>query len=264
MSLRWIPNLFTMGNLFFGFVAMLAALRGRFDYAALFVFICMVFDMLDGRIARVLKSDNPIGKELDSFADMLSFGVAPGVILYAAFLGNKPIYHDLAPLLHQSDLIMQLTDYTWVHLLFAALAFLFPLAAVVRLARYNVSEVSENFSGCPTTTAGGFVVLLTCFSQIPNMPFIRIPEFAIPSVVLIVLFVLVAFLMLVRVPFPKPQTTFLSRSTLARPWLLVYNLVVIVGVVLFFKYFLLLIGGIYILWSLLRKAFARKGIRGDA
>jgi CDP-diacylglycerol--serine O-phosphatidyltransferase len=260
MSLAWIPNVFTLGNLFFGFAAMLAALRGRFDLSALFIFICMLFDMLDGRIARVLKSDSPIGKELDSFADMLSFGVAPGVIFYAAFLGNEPIYRDLAPIVSQMDYIRYYTEYNWIHLLFAALSFLFPLAAVIRLARFNISESDEkNFSGCPTTTAGGFVVVLTCFSEIPSLAFMAPYNFKLPSALLIILFLFVALLMIIKIPFPKPQTTLFRKSCLSQPLLLVYNLAIVAALVLCFKHFLLLAGSAYILWSLVRGTlFARK------
>ena len=59
MSLVWIPNILSLGNLFFGFTAMLAALRGRFDLAIMFIFISMVLDMFDGRVARMIKRENP-------------------------------------------------------------------------------------------------------------------------------------------------------------------------------------------------------------
>jgi len=259
MSLVWIPNAFTLGNLFFGFAAMLAALRGRFDLSALFVFICMMLDMLDGRIARAIKSDNPIGKELDSFADMLSFGVLPGVIFYAAFLGNIPIYSDLDPLITQADLLLQLTEYNWVHLLCAAIAFLFPLAAVLRLARFNISEEADRYSGCPSPTAGGLVVVFTCFYEIPHFSFMEPYNFKIPSVILIALFIFIAILMIVRIPFPKPQKLFLSRSSLSRPLFLVYNLVIVAALILFFKHFLMVVGCAYVLWALLRGTVFAKG-----
>jgi len=250
MSLNWIPNSFTLGNLFFGFVAMLAALRGRFDLASFFIFACMLLDMFDGRISRALKGDNPIGKELDSLADMLSFGIAPGVIFYAAFLGNSPIYSDIAPLLTQSDLSMQLTDYDSTHILFGALAFLFPLAAALRLARFNLGGSDAAYSGCPSTTAGGLVVVLTCFSQIPHMSFMEPYNFKIPSALLIIFFICIAFLMVVRIPFSKPQKSLFRKSSLSRPLFLVYNLAVIAALILFFKHFLLLVGIIYVIWSL--------------
>jgi len=251
MSLAWIPNSFTLGNLFFGFVAMLAALRGRFDLASLFIFACMLLDMFDGRISRALKGDNPIGKELDSLADMLSFGIAPGVIFYAAFLGNNPIYSDIAPLLTQNDL-SQLTEYNSTHILFGALAFLFPLAAAIRLARFNLGGSDAVYSGCPSTAAGGLVVVLTCFSQIPQMSFMEPYNFSIPSVLLIILFICIAFLMIVRIPFSKPQKSLFRKSSLSQPLVLMYNLAVIAALILFFKHFLLLVGIIYVIWSLAR------------
>ncbi|MDR2733129.1 MAG: CDP-alcohol phosphatidyltransferase family protein [Spirochaetota bacterium] len=251
MSLTWIPNSFTLGNLFFGFVAMLAALRGRFDLASLFIFACMLLDMFDGRISRAIKGENPIGKELDSLADMLSFGVAPGVIFYAAFLGNNPIYSDIAPLVTGGDLL-QLTEYNSTHILFGALAFLFPFAAALRLARFNLGGSDAAYSGCPSTTAGGLVVVLTCFSKIPHMFFMEDYNFEIPSVLLIILFVCIAFLMLVHIPFSKPQKSLFRKSSLSQPLFLVYNLMIIAALILFFKHFLLLVGIMYVIWSLVR------------
>lgn len=255
MSLSWIPNLFTLGNLFFGFSAMLAALRGRFDLAVFFVFVSMLLDMFDGRIARAIRTESAIGKELDSFADMVSFGIVPGVVFYAAFLGNSPIYRDLAPFIEHESLWNQFTEYTWTHLLFGALAFLFPLAAVIRLARFNVAEKSDTFTGCPSPAAGGLVVFVTGFSQIPSLEIVAdafpgLAAFKLPSLVLIGFFMLMALFMVLKVPFSKPQAAFLSRKTLTRPLMLVLNLLILAGMVFFFKFFMVLAGLGYVLWSL--------------
>lgn len=255
MTLSWIPNLFTLGNLFFGFSAMLAALRGRFDLSVFFIFVSMLLDMFDGRIARAIRTESVIGKELDSFADMVSFGIAPGVVLYAAFLGNSPIYRDLAPLIEHESLWSQFTEYRWIHLLFGGLAFLFPLAAVIRLARFNVTEKSDTFSGCPSPAAGGLVVFVTGFSQIPSLEFVAdafpaLVNFKLPSLALISFFILMAWAMVLKVPFFKPQAAFLSRKTLTHHSLLLLNLLIVAGMVLFFKFFMVLAGLGYVLWSL--------------
>jgi phosphatidylserine synthase len=252
MGLAWIPNVFTLGNLFFGFSAMLAALRGRFDLAAIFVFVSMLLDMFDGRIARAIRTESAIGKELDSFADMVSFGIVPGVVFYAAFLGNNPIYSDLAPFIEQKVFLQEFTDYTWTHLLFGALAFLFPLAAVIRLARFNVAEASDTFSGCPAPAAGGLVVFVTGFSQISSFELIPdwLHQIQLPSLALIIFFVMMALFMVVKIPFSKPQAAFLSPKMLKRPSMMLVNIVIIAVTVLFFKHVLVLVGMGYVLWSL--------------
>jgi len=255
MRLSWIPNLFTLGNLFFGFSSMLAALRGRFDLAVIFVFISMLLDMFDGRIARAIRTESAIGKELDSFADMVSFGIVPGVVFYAAFLGNNPLYGDLAPFIDSTSLWKQVTEYSWTHLLFGALSFLFPLAAVIRLARFNIAEKSDTFSGCPSPAAGGLVVFVTGFSQVPSLSFVvdafpGLASFQLPSLALILFFVMMALFMVLKVPFSKPQAAFLSRRMLTRPWVMVLNLLILAGIVFFFKFFMVLAGLGYVLWSL--------------
>jgi CDP-diacylglycerol--serine O-phosphatidyltransferase len=77
-----VPNAITCLNLFFGCIAVVMAFRGLFFYALLFVILAAVFDFFDGFAARLLHASSPIGKELDSLADMVSFGVAPSVVVF--------------------------------------------------------------------------------------------------------------------------------------------------------------------------------------
>lgn len=76
-----LANLFTAGNLVSGCFAILLALSGRVDYAPFAIFAGMIFDFLDGFIARLTKTSGELGKQLDSLSDMVSFGVAPGIIM---------------------------------------------------------------------------------------------------------------------------------------------------------------------------------------
>src|SRR5216684_1933174 len=78
----WLPNLLTTGALFAGFYAIVAAIDLRFDRAGAAVFIAMIFDGLDGRVARWTHTESPFGKEYDSLSDMVSFGVAPAIVTY--------------------------------------------------------------------------------------------------------------------------------------------------------------------------------------
>src|SRR6476661_184485 len=77
-----LPNLLTTGCLFSGFYAIVAAIDKHFDHAGMAVFAAMIFDTLDGRIARLTRTESAFGKEYDSLADMVAFGVAPAIVAY--------------------------------------------------------------------------------------------------------------------------------------------------------------------------------------
>ncbi|HEV2332134.1 MAG TPA: phosphatidylcholine/phosphatidylserine synthase, partial [Gammaproteobacteria bacterium] len=77
-----LPNLFTTAGLFSGFYAIVAAMAGKFEPAAIAVFVAMVFDSLDGRVARWTHTESAFGKEYDSLADMVSFGLAPALVMF--------------------------------------------------------------------------------------------------------------------------------------------------------------------------------------
>lgn len=77
-----LPNLFTTAGLFAGFYAIVAAMAGHFEPAAIAVFVAMIFDGLDGRIARLTHTESAFGKEYDSLSDMVSFGLAPALVMY--------------------------------------------------------------------------------------------------------------------------------------------------------------------------------------
>jgi len=112
-SIFLLPSLLTTGNLFCGFLALLLTVQGRYTDAAISIFIAMVMDLLDGRVARLMKATSQFGVEYDSLADVVSFCVAPGFLIYAFALA-------------------QLGRPAW----FAA--FLFVICGALRLARFNV------------------------------------------------------------------------------------------------------------------------------
>src|ERR1700742_3905347 len=78
----WLPNLLTTGALFAGFYAIVAAIDLRFEYAGIAVFVAMIFDGMDGRVARWTNTASAFGKEYDSLSTMVSFGVAPAIVTY--------------------------------------------------------------------------------------------------------------------------------------------------------------------------------------
>jgi CDP-diacylglycerol---serine O-phosphatidyltransferase len=129
-----IPSLFTLANLFCGYACVIFAMRGEFATAAPFIGVAVVLDMLDGRIARMTGAASDFGKEFDSLADVISFGVAPAVLGYAWGLSA---YGRVG----------------W------AVGFVFVSAAAIRLARFNIQTTTNPdkryFVGMPSPAAAG-------------------------------------------------------------------------------------------------------------
>ncbi len=131
-----LPNLFTTASLFAGFYAIVQAMNGAFEYAAVAIFIAMVMDGLDGRIARWTHTQSDFGAEFDSLSDMVSFGLAPALIMYQWALSG-------------------LGKLGWL------VAFLFAAGAALRLARFNTQAGqvdSHFFRGLPSPAAAGLVM----------------------------------------------------------------------------------------------------------
>lgn len=140
-----IPNAITCCNLVSGCFSILFTFSGMPLKAAAMVFVAGLFDFLDGFSARLLKAHSPIGGELDSLSDVVSFGVAPGFIMYQ--LLNEGMEEPIWPLGNVS--------------LFACLAFLLPVFAAVRLAKFNVDDrQTTSFIGLPTPPMAIFVASL--------------------------------------------------------------------------------------------------------
>ena len=138
-----VPSLFTLANLFFGFWSMVLAAQGEFYLASWWIVIAGVLDMLDGLLARVSKTGTRFGGELDSLVDIVSFGLAPAVLLYFLhFSAQGP--------------------FAWVFL------YGFVVCVALRLARYNVQSSDEPknaFTGLPTTAAGMTLATYYPFTQ---------------------------------------------------------------------------------------------------
>jgi CDP-diacylglycerol--serine O-phosphatidyltransferase len=130
-----LPNLFTLAALFGGFYAVVMAMNGRFDMAAAGVFVAMVLDSLDGRVARMTNTQSAFGEQMDSLSDMVSFGAAPALIAYEWALKG-------------------LGRWGWVA------AFVYCACAALRLARFNVNTAvvdKRYFQGLPSPAAAALV-----------------------------------------------------------------------------------------------------------
>jgi CDP-diacylglycerol---serine O-phosphatidyltransferase len=140
----YLPNGFTLFNLFCGIFSIVLAARLNFGKAALFVFLGGIADVLDGRVARATGSGSRMGEELDSLVDAISFGFAPAMIMYFAVLNTE--------------------NWEWLFV------FMFTACAVLRLARFNVEQAGRAktyFHGLPSPAAGLTLATYYWFSQTP-------------------------------------------------------------------------------------------------
>jgi CDP-diacylglycerol---serine O-phosphatidyltransferase len=154
-----LPSIFTAANLLCGYYATIAALAGHpedFDHAAKAIGIAIVFDSLDGRIARMTGTNTEFGVQFDSLADVVSFGVAPAILAYAWGFRQLPLgAFEEARTLGEN---VRIGDIAWLCCL------LFLICSAWRLARFNVQGMapggSKNFVGMPTPAAAGVVAAI--------------------------------------------------------------------------------------------------------
>lgn len=136
----WVPNFITSLNLAAGSLAVFFGIEGYVGYAAVCILAASVFDFMDGMAARLLKAYSEIGKQLDSLADLVSFGLAPAAILFSLL--------QLAMLGTNQPLLM--IEANWMQWFFLLSALLVPIAGAFRLAKFNIDfRQSENFLGLP-------------------------------------------------------------------------------------------------------------------
>lgn len=189
-----IPNLITLGNLFCGVVAARMAAFGRFQEAAFFMLLGIFLDFFDGLAARLLKCESPMGRELDSLADVVTSGVAPGFILFGLLWE------------HSTSTVIKY------------IAFLIPVFAAYRLAVYNLDDKQHHsFRGLPTPAnavlwAGVGVISDICWNELSFLPSLFTPvvryeawsslfmENDLALVVLAVISTLLDLLMVSRMP----------------------------------------------------------------
>jgi CDP-diacylglycerol--serine O-phosphatidyltransferase len=189
MIIRNIPNIITIGNLFVGIIAMIFAMQEneRFmTYAAIMIIIGMLLDGLDGRIARLLKVQSDFGKELDSLCDIVTFGVAPALIMYNLFL------HDAG----------------WIGIFITAF---FPICGALRLARFNTQtcKCSGYFIGLPITAAGGILATLALYYD------------TFPQITLALGMIGLSLLMISNIKYPNFKRVAFPRSVMIAGFMLV-------------------------------------------
>ncbi|MCQ2559442.1 MAG: CDP-diacylglycerol--serine O-phosphatidyltransferase [Clostridia bacterium] len=161
-----IPSIITLLNLLAGMLSLFYSLQDDFILAAVMILIGVLLDGLDGKAARKLKATSEFGKQLDSLCDLVSFGVAPAMLVYSWKMEQ-------------------------ILLLGAAAGIIFVICGALRLARFNVLNISDYFVGMPITAAGCFSALLVLVGE------------ALHPLLVVVIMLAFAFLMICRWKFPK-------------------------------------------------------------
>jgi CDP-diacylglycerol--serine O-phosphatidyltransferase len=223
-----MPSAFTLGNLFFGFWAVVSAFNGNFRWAGWFIVFAGILDMLDGRVARLSNTGTRFGAELDSLVDVISFGVAPALLIY---------FLDFA----------SAGRFSWI------LCYIYVTAVALRLARFNVLSAGKPstgwFTGMPSPSAGMTLAVYYPFSQTEwyraSLAYLDLQHQG-----LVVLMLLLAVLMVSNVKYPKFPPVGL-RSARGLFGAAVY-LGILLGGILAPEYFLFPLGLFYMVFGIAR------------
>lgn len=184
--IRHIPNFITSLNLTAGFISIVMTLRGDIVNASWLILAAMIFDFLDGLSARALKAYSGIGKELDSLADVVSFGVAPAIILYnllnSSFEGSQ---------------LSESMRYGQVFILL--LPAIMPVCAALRLAKFNIDESqTTSFKGLPTPANALAVISIVIARHFSSGSLLT--SFTGSTTALIIFTLIISLLMVTRIP----------------------------------------------------------------
>jgi CDP-diacylglycerol--serine O-phosphatidyltransferase len=223
-----MPSAFTLGNLFFGFWAIVSAFNGNFRWAGWFIVFAGILDMLDGRVARLSGTGTRFGAELDSLVDVISFGVAPALLMYFLDFSNAG-------------------RFAWI------LCYIYVVAVALRLARFNVLSAGKPssgwFTGMPSPSAGMTLAVYYPFSQ-TNWYRASLAYLDLQHEGLVVLMLLLAVLMVSNVKYPKfPPIGIRSARGIFG---LIVHLVILLGGILAPEYFLFPLGLFYMTFGLAR------------
>jgi len=271
-----IPNILTAAGLFMGFSAVLACLQAVHEASAheesfmlivylkaagLFIIVGIAFDFFDGFAARALNVQSRLGKQLDSLSDLITFGIAPGVLFYTVtLLAGRRIDSIVA------YNVLFVPGFIYNNLFIIRLmAFLFPATACIRLARFSIHKSKDFFYGLPTTVAGSLMALLFTFNfyitpfaklyqiwdkELPQQiyPLVHLSETVTHNFTfLLLVYVILSILMVSEIQFYKITYYFKGWGRRKRKWIIIISFL---ALVLFFKYFLLLLDLLYFIHNL--------------
>ncbi len=211
-----VPSLFTVANIFFGFRSIVDCTQGNTERAAAMIIFAIVADVLDGRIARLTGATSSFGAAYDSIADVISFGVAPALLVFQWGM-------------------WQLPEIGW------ALAFLFLVAGSIRLARFSSTAHTSNFVGLPIPAGAGTIALVVLISPSP----VAVPAF-VPVVICFVL--ALSLLMVSSLSYPSFKDLDLRKRW---PATMIFGIAVLYSVVtvrMVTPYLLGILAGVYVVW----------------
>jgi CDP-diacylglycerol--serine O-phosphatidyltransferase len=190
MIKKHIPNFITCLNIFCGSLAVIFALEGKLTVAVILMIVAAVFDFLDGMAARLLKAYSPIGKDLDSLADVISFGLAPGMVLLS-LMENALYGENVRP--------DQISDISLVEILFLLSAFLIPIFSALRLAKFNNdTRQTDSFIGLPTPANALLISSFALISEHGSMP--ALDQTLLKPITLLILAIVSSYLLISEIP----------------------------------------------------------------
>ncbi|MFH1067058.1 MAG: CDP-diacylglycerol--serine O-phosphatidyltransferase [bacterium] len=242
-----LPNLMTSGNLFCGFMAVLQIFQGTivratetegwtryYENSLFFILAAFIFDMLDGRLARLGGAESPFGRELDSLADLISFGIAPALLVFKIVLYELP------------------SRIGWM------IAFIYLACGALRLARFNVhaaepsKEASKEFTGFPIPAAAGLTASIT---MLLLHYYEADREIGPLKYVLAFLMLFLSFMMFSKCQYPSFKTVdWHTRWPIRRLLLIILGIAV---VVIYYRFALAIVFTAYLLYGFFRPHIAK-------
>ncbi|MCX7862904.1 MAG: CDP-alcohol phosphatidyltransferase family protein [Bacteroidales bacterium] len=231
-----IPNFLTLCNLLLGLFSIVASVEGYPVWAGVFIIIAAIFDFLDGLAARLLHAYSAIGKQLDSLADLVSFGIAPAFIIFSLLKSVLLISH------------IEHDDFTISNVFVLSVPFILVLFSALRLARFNVDErQTTEFIGLPTPANALFFAWLPIILSNYNM----FAFFIILNIKTLVIITLLHSILMVS-PFPFFSLKIKSLKWSDNQWRYVFLLLCIVMIVFFNVYSVPIIIWTYILFAIIK------------
>ena len=221
MTKVWVPNSLTLGNLLLGFISLFFSSMGThqgYFIAGFLILAASLLDGFDGAVARALKVSGPLGKELDSLADCVAFGIAPAFLSYNAYLAG--IYEPFCAIPFDAGMLI---------------AGVLPICAAYRLARFNIMSSTSSFTGLPAPAAGIIIALIPMYN------------IALPKYVFAAVFVLIGLLMVSTVKYSKPKYLIENIHGIK---LIVLVIILILLTVFFKKWMIIILFALYIISGL--------------
>jgi CDP-diacylglycerol--serine O-phosphatidyltransferase len=217
-GLSIIPSLFTIGNIFSGCYSIISVLRGNFDHAAIAIGIGAVLDGLDGRIARLTKTVSDFGLELDSLADVVTFGVAPAILAFAWGMGAFEATKGA------TGIAKDVTQFGWFS------TFAFVLCGALRLARFNMQSKKPPdtaskrfFVGLPIPAAAGVIASIVHFFKKPILDFgSALLWYFLVSVVALLMISTVRYYSFKEFDMKKPRPRWIFVAAGALIWAIIF------------------------------------------